>query len=78
MKDIEGVVTSKGQLVIPAKLRRAFNIRKGTKVRFERIRGGIAIYPRSGVFDSIERFHGILGGLGLPPDIEKEPDREIE
>jgi len=28
--------------------------------------------------EDIERFHGILAGLGLPPDIEREPDREIE
>jgi AbrB family looped-hinge helix DNA binding protein len=70
------VVTSKGQLVIPAKLRRALRIGAGTRVRFERIKGGIAVYPEQ--FDDIERFHGIFAGLGLPPDIEKEPDREIE
>jgi AbrB family looped-hinge helix DNA binding protein len=76
MEKLEGVVTSKGQLVIPAKLRRAMRIGAGTRVRFERIKGGIAVYPKQ--FDDIERFHGIFAGLGLPPDIEKEPDREIE
>ncbi len=30
MEKLEGVVTSKGQLVIPAKLRRALRIEKGT------------------------------------------------
>ena len=49
---------------------------KGTRVRFQRIKGGIAIYPKQ--FDDIERLHGILAGLGLPPDIEREPDRELE
>jgi len=72
---LEGVVTSKGQLVIPAKLRRDLRIGKGTRVRFQRIRGGIAIYPKQ--FSDIERLHGILAGLGLPADIEREPDREI-
>jgi AbrB family looped-hinge helix DNA binding protein len=76
MKQLEGVVTSKGQLVIPAKLRRALRIEKGTRVRFARIKGGIAVYPKQ--VDDIERFHGIFAGLGLPPDIEEEPDREIE
>ncbi len=76
MKQLEGVVTSKGQLVIPAKLRRALRIGRGTRVRFEQIKGGIALYPkRAGDIDSL---CGILAGLGLPPDIEREPDREIE
>jgi AbrB family looped-hinge helix DNA binding protein len=75
MEKLEGTVTSKGQLVIPAKLRRDLKIGAGTRVRFERIKGGIAVYPE--LFEDIERFHGIFAGLGLPPDIEREPDREI-
>jgi AbrB family looped-hinge helix DNA binding protein len=71
----EGVVTSKGQLVIPAELRRVFKIGQGTRVRFERIQGGIAIYPKHE--DDIDRLCGILAGLGLPSDVEREPDREI-
>jgi AbrB family looped-hinge helix DNA binding protein len=76
MKQCEGVVTSKGQLVIPAKLRRACRIEQGTRVRFQRIRGGIAIYPK--YEDAIQHYCGIVAGLGLPPDIEHEPDRELE
>jgi AbrB family looped-hinge helix DNA binding protein len=75
MEKLEGTVTSKGQLVIPAKLRRKLRIGKGTRVCFKPIKGGIAVYPDR-EYD-IERFHGIFAGLGLPPDIEKEPDREI-
>ena len=75
MKHAEGVVTSKGQLVIPAKLRRSLRIGRGTRVRFEPIKGGIAIYPQ--IEDAVERFQGILAGLGLPPDLEREPDREF-
>ncbi len=71
----EGVVTSKGQLVIPARLRRLLRIGRGTRVRFEPIQGGIGIYPQRQ--HDIERFKGILAGLGLPTDIEREPDREI-
>ncbi len=76
MKRLEGVVTSKGQLVIPAGLRRKLSIRKGTRVRFEPIKGGIAIYPQRE--QAVEYFKGILAGLGLPPDLEREPDREFE
>ena len=76
MEPLEGVVTSKGQLVIPAKLRRALRIGRGTRVRFEQMKGGIAVYPKQ--VEDIKRLRGILAGLGLPPDIEREPDREIE
>ncbi len=34
-RDNSAVVTSKGQLVIPARLRRRYGIRKGTKVVFQ-------------------------------------------
>lgn len=71
-----GVVTSKGQLVIPAELRRALKIGQGTQVRFERIQGGIAIYPHHA--DEIDRLCGCLENMGLPPEIEREADREIE
>ena len=76
MEKLEGTVTSKGQLVIPAKLRRALRIGAGTRVQFKRIKGGIAIYPKQ--FEDIDRLCGILAGLGLPADIEREPDRKLE
>ncbi len=76
MEKCEGVVTSKGHLVIPAKLRLSLRIGRGTRVRFKRIKGGIGIYPDY-YKDGIEHYHGILAGLGLPEDIEREPDREI-
>lgn len=70
-----GTVTSKGQLVIPAKVRRSANISAGTKVRFAYIKGGIAIYPEYA--NNIERAKGLLAGLNLPPDIERDQEREI-
>jgi AbrB family looped-hinge helix DNA binding protein len=71
----EAVVTSKGQLVIPSKLRRACRIQRGTRVRFEQIPGGLAIYPKSE--DSISRARGILAGLGLPAELERDDDHEL-
>ena len=53
MDKLEGKVTSKGQLVIPAKLRRALRIGRGRGCAFERIQGGIAVYPKQ--VEDIER-----------------------
>jgi AbrB family looped-hinge helix DNA binding protein len=75
MKRSEGTVTSKGQLVIPASLRRKLRIGRGTRVRFEQIKGGIAIYPQPEY--EIERFKGIFADAGFPPDLERDPDREF-
>jgi bifunctional DNA-binding transcriptional regulator/antitoxin component of YhaV-PrlF toxin-antitoxin module len=58
----EGVV---GQLVIPSELRRVCRIGRGTRGRFKRINDGIAIYPK--YEHNIDRYCGILAGLGLPP-----------
>lgn len=73
--ELEGKVTSKGQLVIPSKLRRRYNIGTGTRVRFVPMEGGIGLYPKRG--DVIDSVRGMLAGLGLPPDVEREPEREI-
>ncbi|MGB9105442.1 MAG: AbrB/MazE/SpoVT family DNA-binding domain-containing protein [Terriglobales bacterium] len=72
----EGVVTSKGQLVIPAELRRKHGIERGTRVRFDEADGGILVRPISN--GAIARLRGILKGLDLPPNVERDPDREIE
>lgn len=69
------VVTSKGQLVIPAAIRRRYRIGKGTEIRIEEVPGGLLLRPVTE--DAIDRVCGILAGKGLPDRIEKEPDREI-
>jgi AbrB family looped-hinge helix DNA binding protein len=38
-------VTSKGQLVIPSKIRRKYNIKKGTRVNFVEDHGKIILQP---------------------------------
>ena len=72
----EGTVTSKGQLVIPAELRRKHGIKTGTRVRFEDTERGIIVHPVSE--EAIDRLFGIAKGLGLPPNVERDPDRELE
>jgi AbrB family looped-hinge helix DNA binding protein len=51
-------VTSKGQLVIPAKIRRRYNIKTGTRVNFIEDNGKIILQPVTREY--IESFCGIL------------------
>lgn len=68
----QGTITSKGQLVIPAELRRRYHIKKGTPVRFDDVEGGILVCPITKEY--IHSLRGILAGRGLPVNIEREPD----
>lgn len=61
MKTLSATVTSKGQLVIPAELRRKHGIRPGTKVSFiEDSFGGIMLRPITDEY--ISRLRGCLKG----------------
>jgi AbrB family looped-hinge helix DNA binding protein len=71
----EAVVTSKGQLVIPADIRKRYRIRRGTRVRIEEVEQGILVRPMTE--DAIDRLCGILEGKGLPARIDRDPDREL-
>jgi hypothetical protein len=63
----KGVVTSKSLSVDSAKARRKTAVKSGAVVRFE----------ESDSVSAIHRLRGIAKGLGLPPDVERDPDREI-
>ncbi|MBI4474138.1 MAG: AbrB/MazE/SpoVT family DNA-binding domain-containing protein [Acidobacteria bacterium] len=72
-------VTSKGQLVIPAALRKRYGIKPGTKVRFIERGGEIIIQPVTKEF--IRNLRGILrGGKSATAELLKErgKDRERE
>ncbi len=73
---LEGRVTSKGQLVIPSKLRKQYKIGAGTRVRFVPLDNGIGVYPKYA--DAIDSVRGMFAGLGLPPDIHRDPERDLE
>ena len=62
MKIEASVVTTKGQLVIPARLRRRFGIKKGTTVTFLEDGGRIIIQPVTPEF-----IHGLRGSLKKEP-----------
>ncbi len=75
MKSSTGKLSSKGQLIIPAELRRQYQLQSGTPVRFERHKDGILIRPLTE--SVIDKLHGILEGKGLPEKIESDLDRDI-
>ncbi len=58
MKSEMSTVTSKGQLVIPARLRRKYSIRKGTKVAFVEEGNRLLLQPITA--DFIESLRGSL------------------
>jgi AbrB family looped-hinge helix DNA binding protein len=60
MKVETSVVTSKGQLVIPARLRRRFSIKKGTLVAFVEDDGHMIVQPVTPEF--IRSLRGSLKG----------------
>ena len=63
MSDLSGTFTSKGQLVIPAELRRKHRIEAGTKVKFlEDQFGRIVIQPITE--DYVDRVMGCAAGGG--------------
>ena len=73
------VVTVKGQVVIPKKIRSMFHIKKGTQVRFEPRNGEIVLKPLTPEY--FEKMAGILGSGGKVTKAlleERAKDRERE
>jgi AbrB family looped-hinge helix DNA binding protein len=62
MKVETSIVTSKGQLVIPARLRRRFGIKKGTPIAFVEDDGRIIVQPVTREF-----IRGLRGSLKGEP-----------
>lgn len=73
-----GYVTSKGQLVIPSKLRRKFGIKEGTRVNFFEEDDGIKIIPVTPeTIDANKGFLGTGGKLLKALMQEKKKEREL-
>ena len=68
------VVTIKGQIIIPVRLRKKAGIKKGTRVFLEEKDGDIIVHPVTAVF--YERTYGILKGGGLVKLLEEERRKE--
>jgi len=73
------IVTTKGQIVIPSKIRRKYNIKKGTKLYIEENGTEIILKPLTPEY--IEKLAGILGTKGKLTQLlleERAKDRERE
>ncbi len=66
-------VNAKGQVVIPADIRNRFDIKRGTRIAFIEEQGRLFIQPVSDAF--IASMRGSLANM--PPDLERDPDREF-
>lgn len=77
MKNEVSTVTTKGQLVIPAKLRRKYGIRKGTKVVFVEEDKRLVLQPLTREF--IQSLCGWLKGSKALEYLleERKKDREL-
>ena len=68
-------VNAKGQIVIPAGTRERFDIKQGTKIAFVEEQGRLLLQPVTDAF--IESLRGSLRKRGMPPQLERDPDREF-
>jgi AbrB family looped-hinge helix DNA binding protein len=75
MSSVEAIVSSKGQVTLPAAMRAKLGIQAGSHIRFELRGKELVIKPEL----PISAYYGMLKGYDLG-DIEpgKEPDREFE
>lgn len=69
-------VGTKGQFVVPSKLRRELNIEPGQRLRLEARDGKLVATPLNGTM--IQRLRGILAGPGLDPLAELMRDHREE
>ena len=72
----KALVTRKGQLVIPVKLRRKVGIKGGTQVFMEEKNGDIILHAATPEF--YRRMCGILKGGGLVKALEESRRKEKE
>jgi AbrB family looped-hinge helix DNA binding protein len=75
-REIEyATVRATGEVVIPARIRRKFQIGEGTRVAFVEEEGCLSLHPMTD--ELIDGMKGILAGRGLPACIEPSYDRKL-
>ena len=68
------VISSKGQIVIPANLRKRYRLREGTTVVFQEERGRLVLEP-----NNFEAFYALQGSLReFPIEASLEEERRAE
>ena len=64
------VISSKGQIVIPANLRKRYRLREGTTVVFQEERGRLVLEPNN--FEAIYALQGSLREFPIEASLEEE------
>jgi AbrB family looped-hinge helix DNA binding protein len=67
-------VSSKGQLVIPAKLRQELGFKAGVRVLFTKQGNGLLIEPSR--FDALRALRGSLAEYSLEKELMRDPIRD--
>ena len=65
-----GTISSKGQLVIPAELRKKYRLKAGSRVAFEDVGGEIRIKPNP--YDALLALRGKFAQFPLEQDLLEE------
>ncbi|MEW5827772.1 MAG: AbrB/MazE/SpoVT family DNA-binding domain-containing protein [Chloroflexota bacterium] len=69
-------LSSKGQLVLPKKIREKLHLKNGDQFQARIEDGKIVLEPVK--MDVVARLHGILAGTDVLKELEEEHRREIE
>ena len=67
---VTAVISSKGQIVIPANLRKRYRLQEGTTVVFHEERGRLILEPNN--YDTIYALQGSLREFPLEASLEEE------
>jgi AbrB family looped-hinge helix DNA binding protein len=73
---ISSIISSKGQIVIPANLRKRYGLKEGTTIVFQEHHGRLVLEPNN--YAAIYALQGSLGDLGLEEQLAKERRTERE
>ena len=73
---MEAIATSKGQIVIPSKLRRKYGIEEGTRIEFIEEEGYIIMKPITPQY--VHSLRGILKGNAGMKSLKEDRQREKE
>jgi AbrB family looped-hinge helix DNA binding protein len=73
---METSMTIKGQVVIPAKIRKRLGLKKGTKIFVEERNGEIVLRPINREY--FQRMSGILKGGGLTKALEQSRQQDLK
>jgi AbrB family looped-hinge helix DNA binding protein len=71
---METRATIKGQIVIPAALRRKYNIQEGTRIQVYEEKGRIVLYPVTR--ETIRKARGLFKGSGALKILREEREKE--